>query len=163
MKRVLLLSLVLALCGTFAVLAAGTDEGSAPRETIELAYAKFIHPSIPTNAEAAQWERLAEKTGVLLKVEAIVSGEYNTKLAARLAADDFPDMAYLHAGHKRQVFDPYVREGAFLAVSDYYNLTPNYVDLVENHYPQIKKGAIDGKYYGMAAFFPKPGSEPLGL
>lgn len=94
MKRALVLISVLSVVCGFSAWGGGQDEdGSAgTTEEVTITLVKGEHPSSPIYPDAPVYQAIREKTGIILNIEAIPSGDYNAKRNLLLATDQVPDI-----------------------------------------------------------------------
>lgn len=96
MKKALILFVVLALVGSMAFAAGGSEAGSAKVVLSVMGYGDN------SNAEGIAWNRLVtsfmeENPNIVIESELLYDEAYHQKVTARLAAGDFPHVAYMGA------------------------------------------------------------------
>lgn len=107
-----------------------------------LRYMLGEHASQPVDPESPIFKEIENKTGVKLIVEAVPGSDYEQKANTLIATGDMPDIMRL----SYSVAKNYAASGHFVAISDYFDIMPNYKRLVESD-PQQKKLFIEGKMY----------------
>ena len=141
----LCLMLSIGMFGTFA---------SAEEDAITITVMMPHFGGIPTEKPVHQaWEKLmCEKLGVNINFEFsfVPWGEYSEKVNIALAANEFPDMMYLHS---YTAATPYEDEDMFVDLSEYKDLIPNYlayIDTVTNGMSKVsnEEGHMYGFYNG---------------
>lgn len=105
---------------------------------------------LPTETIVHQtWEKLmSEKTGcdITFKFNYVPYAEYSEKQNIALASGDFPDMISVM---DKKLTDPYEDQDIFVELSQYKDLTPNYLKYVDSiEYGRSKVENSDGEYYG---------------
>lgn len=100
------------------------------------------------------WEKIRQRTNVTLKTTSYDSNDYMNKVTLEINAGD---AVYIIP----KIYDEtaFVAGGAVVAVSDYVQYMPNYMDFVEKYKLQPDLGTIlrnDGKYYRLPGMHEAP-------
>lgn len=128
-----------------------TDVSAAIDTTKEIQIAIPSHPSWMYNENWPAWKYIREATKANLKITAIPEAEYGTKIMLMFAdKSSLPDLMFFD--HK-PALDQFASEGALIAIDDYLDEMPNYVNFWNSIPEDEREGRLmlrrsaDGKTY----------------
>lgn len=129
--------------------AASAKPSDAPKKftvtTLDFRYAGSVPPSNGRGIEL-----INQKFNVDYKPQIVVVTDYLQKLSATVASGDLPDIITLE-NHQDSQYFKWAKQGAFLPLNDYLDKYETFKLIPEN----VRKSvSIDGKMYGLPAYFP---------
>jgi putative aldouronate transport system substrate-binding protein len=119
------------------------------------------HSSWPFDKDWKVWQYAREGTGADLQIQAIPAAEFLTKIPILFATPkDLPDMI---AFTYKPDTDPYVKQGALVALDDYSDMMPNYNKFLESLSEEERHKLIRGRkaYDGKVYYAPIHGAESI--
>jgi putative aldouronate transport system substrate-binding protein len=159
MKKLWLLSLSLALCLALAFClasAAGAEKLVDTDVTITYMIPEHANQPLPQDAAVLDWIR--EATGITIDLMPVSGADWDQKASTLIAADTMPDiMDRIPA----KAYTTYAAEGAFVAVSDHYDLMPAFKAFVDEDWMNMSKMYVGDKLYGIV-HAGKPNNTSMG-
>lgn len=135
-----LVSLFLAL-----VLVCSLAVVSGAEEPVTITMMTSEHPQQPMSETAPILDYIYEATGIRVELQSVPENDYNTKVSAKINANDMPDMI-------RRITKSNFKElqhlGNFACISDYIDDMPNLQAWMDKYPEEFASLCIDGKLYG---------------
>jgi putative aldouronate transport system substrate-binding protein len=156
--RKLLIALMLAfmlwnVAGAFALPDVPFAKSEKP---LEFTMLYSDHPGYPYNEDWLLWKAIKERTNVTLKCVLVPMSDYVAKRSLLIAAADEPEiLPKTYPGQET----PFVASGEILAVSDYVNKMPNFMNKIKEWKMEPELNTLrqnDGKYYVLPGLHEKP-------
>lgn len=141
MKKVLCLLLVL----TLALVGGAASAAKLTEEPVTITYMRPENNAIPVQENTPTNRAIEELTGVKLKITAVSTVDYPTRMTALYAADDLPDIFEPFNMTKREM----VEDGAVLRLTDLLKEYAPHVMAYYERYPDLYRTMVDGEIYSL--------------